>query len=125
MQSTHVQGYDKYTWLTVTISVLVLVTSSAGIFIKNTYAKESISWALQAIGQDMANIVSIPMFLACSYFANNNNKKESIKALTVWMGVMFFLVYAFAIYAFDIHYNSLFLVYVAFWVCHFIPCLEE
>lgn len=107
-------GKQPYTWLTITISALVLVTSSAGIFIKDTYAKESTSWALQATGQDIANIASIPILLVSAYYANSNNSKnnkELSKGLMVWIGVLLFINYAYAIYAFDVH-NSLFLFYV-------------
>ena len=31
----------------------------------------------------------------------------------IWSGVLLYLIYAFAIYAFDVHFNRLFLVYVA------------
>ena len=39
--------------------------------------------------------------------------KGSVKAFLVWSGVLLYLVYAYCIYAFDVHYNRLFLVYVA------------
>jgi hypothetical protein len=44
IESKNLEICAKYTCPTVTISVLVLVTSSAGILIKDTYAKESTSW---------------------------------------------------------------------------------
>lgn len=113
IEPKHRGNYGQYyTWLTVTISVLVLVTSGAGILIKHTYAKESTSWALQAIGQDMANLAAIPILLVSGFYASTNKEVLS-KGLIVWIGVLLFLNYAFVIYAFDVHYNSLFLVYVS------------
>ena len=48
------------------------------------------------------------LFIA-AYFVN----KGSVKAFLVWSGVLLYLIYAYVIYAFDVHFNSLFLVYVA------------
>lgn len=95
--------------LTLAISGLVVIASSLGVFAEQTYAKEVPSWAVQAIGQDIANLLSIPIFLGAASYA----RRGSTKGLTVWLGILLFLIYAFVIYAFDIHYNSLFLVYVA------------
>lgn len=98
-----------YTLLTVAIAVLVISVSSAGIFVTNTYAKETRSWALQAIGQDIVNIISIPIFIASGFFA----VRGSVRGLSVWLRILLFIIYAFVIYSFDVQYNSLFLAYVA------------
>jgi hypothetical protein len=39
--------------------------------------------------------------------------KGSVKAFLVWIGVLISLMYSYVIYAFAVHFNSLFLVYVA------------
>ncbi len=96
-------------WLSVIDAFLVLIASSTGIFLKSIYARETPSWALQGIGQDLINFVAVMVLLAAAYFVS----KESVKAFLVWSGVLLYLLYAYAIYAFDIHFNSLFLVYVA------------
>lgn len=99
-----------YMWLSVIIAFLVLIASSAGIFIESIYAHETLSWAIQSIGQDIANmLIAIPTLLIATYFVY----KQSVKAFLVWIGVLICLMYAYVIYAFDIHFNSLFLVYVA------------
>lgn len=97
-----------YTVLTPAIAALVVLASGAVIF-ADLYSREPVLWALQASGQDLANLASIPALLAAAYFAN----KGSMRALLVWMGVLLFLIYAYVIYAFDVQYNRLFLVYVA------------
>jgi hypothetical protein len=95
--------------LTLAIAVLVLIASSAGLFLNSLYARETTSWTVQTFGQDIANLVAaIALFIAV-YFVN----KGSVKAFLVWIGVLLALLYAYVIYAFDIHFNSLFLVYVA------------
>src|SRR6266496_3900482 len=96
-------------WLTLAIAILVIISSSAGLFIKSIYARETLSWMVQAYGQDIANLVAAAALLSAVYFVS----KGSVKAFLVWIGVLLSLLYPYVIYAFDIHFNSLFLVYVA------------
>ena len=96
-------------WLTVIDALLVLLASASGIFLKSIYARETPSWALQGIGQDIVNLVAVVVLFIAAYFVN----KGSVKAFLVWGGVLLYLLYAYLIYAFDVHFNSLFLVYVA------------
>ncbi len=96
-------------WLSVLIAFLVLIASSAGLFLKSLYARETMSWTVQAYGQDIANIVAAAALFIAVYFVS----KGSVKAFLVWIGVLIALIYPYIIYAFDIHFNSLFLVYVA------------
>src|ERR1700738_4571234 len=96
-------------WLSVIDALLVLLASVSGIFLKSVYARETPSWAVQGIGQDIVNLVAVMVLLIAAYFVNNG----SVKAFLVWSGVLLYLLYAYVIYAFDIHFNSLFLVYVA------------
>ena len=96
-------------WLSVLVAFLVLIASSAGLFLKSLYARETMSWTGQTFGQDIANLVAAVALFIAVYFVN----KGSVKAFLVWIGVLLALLYAYVIYAFDIHFNSLFLVYVA------------
>jgi hypothetical protein len=96
-------------WLSVLAAFLALVASLAGLFLKSTYAREVPSYALQSVGQDIENIVAAVTLLMMVYFVS----KGSVKALLVWMGVLLALIYSYVIYAFAVHFNSLFLVYVA------------
>src|SRR6202521_6257515 len=96
-------------WLSVIDALLVLLASASGIFLKSIYARETPSWAVQGIGQDIVNFVAVVVLFIAAYFVN----KGSVKAFLVWGGVLLYLLYAYVIYAFDVHFNSLFLVYVA------------
>lgn len=96
-------------WLSVIDALLVLLASASGIFLKSIYARETPSWAVQGISQDIVNIVAVVVLFIAVYFVS----KESVKALLVWSGVLLYLMYAYVIYAFDVHFNSLFFVYVA------------
>lgn len=94
--------------LSVVDALLVLIASASGILLKSIYARETPSWALQAIAQDIVNLVAVVVLCIAAYFVN----KGSVKAFLVWSGVLLYLLYAYAIYAFDVHFNRLFLVYV-------------
>jgi hypothetical protein len=96
-------------WLSILSALLVLIASSAGLFLTSIYARETMSWTVQAYGQDIANIAAAATLFIAVFFVN----KESVKAFLVWIGVLIALIYPYIIYAFDIHFNSLFLVYVA------------
>ncbi|GHO65425.1 hypothetical protein KSC_043170 [Ktedonobacter sp. SOSP1-52] len=96
-------------WLSVIDALLVLTASASGIFLKSIYARETPSWALQGIGQDIVNLVAVVVLCIATYFVN----RGSVKAFLVWSGVLLYLLYAYIIYAFALHFNSLFLVYVA------------
>jgi hypothetical protein len=96
-------------WLTPVIALLVILASSVGLFNKEIYSQEPLSWTLQAYGQDIANLVATAALLVATYFVG----RGSVRAYLVWVGVLLSLLYPYIIYAFDIQFNSLFLVYVA------------
>ena len=67
-------------WLSVIDALLVLLASASGIFLTNTYARETTSWAVQGIGQDIVNLVAVVVLFIAAYFVN----KGSVKAFLVW-----------------------------------------
>ncbi|MEN6343085.1 MAG: hypothetical protein ABFC89_11075 [Methanospirillum sp.] len=93
----------------VLVSVLVTITSLCGILLPQTYARETAAWAVQAVGQDCANLLVVVALLVSTYSVRNH----SLRGYLVWLGVCLYLVYAFAIYAFAVHFQFLFLAYVA------------
>lgn len=92
----------------VLVSVLVAITSLCGILLEQTYSRETPAWAVQAVGQDWANLAVVILLLAGTYFVWNH----SLRGYLVWLGAYLYLVYAFAIYAFAVHFQFLFLAYV-------------
>ncbi len=98
-----------YIYLSYLNAFFVTLTSLLGIFWKKTYIQETANWASQALGQDIANILVVIVLIISSYYLN----KKSLRAYFVWLGCYLYLLYAFAIYSFAIHFNYLFLVYVA------------
>src|SRR5262245_461030 len=99
-------------WLALSIAAafLMAVSSAAGICWPDVYARETPSWAAQGIGQDLVNLFIVaPALLACAYVAG----RGSIRAWLVWLGLLFYVTYSYLLYAVFVHFNSLFLVYVA------------
>lgn len=96
-------------WVSMLVAILVLLASGAGLLLTSTYARETTPWAIQAVAQDSANLVSVAVLVIAAYFVS----RGSARALLVWMGALLTLLYAYIIYAFAAHFNSLFLVYVA------------
>lgn len=96
-------------WLSVLVAILVLLASGAGLVSASIYARETMSWKLQTYGQDIANLVAVVALLLAVYFVN----RGSVTAFLIWVGILLALIYAYVIYAFALHFNSLFLLYVA------------
>jgi hypothetical protein len=96
-------------WLSVLAAILVLIASVAGLLLKSTYARETTSYALQGVAQDIVNSVAAVTMLMTAYLAG----RGSVRAFLVWLGVVLTVVYSYVIYAFAVHFNGLFPVYVA------------
>lgn len=97
-----------WVWLSILVSVLVTITSLFGILYEKTYSRDMDAWAIQAIGQDCANLAVVIILLASTYYT----AKQSLRGFLVWLGAYMYLIYAFAIYAFAVNFNFLFLAYV-------------
>jgi len=102
-------GKDKnILLLTIPLAFLTALASYAGVFLENTYSRETMNYAAQGIGQDAVNLFIVaPLLLISALFAYRRNKL----GLFIWSGALFYLVYSYTIYAFALHFNSLFLIY--------------
>ncbi len=99
-----------YIWLAVLISLLVTVASLLGVINSETYSQETINWALQAMAQDYINLfLVVPLLLVTTFYL----PKKALGAFLIWLGLLLYLVYSYALYSFFIHFGPLFLVYVA------------
>jgi hypothetical protein len=97
-------------WLTTPMVVLMALASAMGILVDDVYAKESASWAAQGVGQDIVNLLIVcPALAAAAYLA----ARGSLRARLVWMGLLIYVVYSYVLYSFFVHFNALFLAYVA------------
>jgi hypothetical protein len=96
--------------LSLLAGVLMVVVSAAGLFTATVYEKEHISWAAQGFGQDVINVFLVfPALLVCVYFI----RKNSLRAVLVWLGLLVYMTYSYVLYAFFMHFGSWFLVYIA------------
>ena len=99
-----------YVWLSWLAGFLAAVVSLLGIINPKTYSQETTNWALQAIAQDYINLFFVvPLLLITGFYV----QKKSLRAFLVWLGLLLYLIYSYVLYAFFIHFGSLFLVYVA------------
>jgi hypothetical protein len=91
------------------IAVLVSIACTGGIVLPVIYYKESVSWAAQGIGQDIATLgLAVPALLFSALYIG-----RSLRAMLIWMGVLIYIIYSYLLYAFFIHFGVMFPVYVA------------
>jgi hypothetical protein len=98
--------------LTLALAAAILMggASAAGIFLPFVYAKETPSWAAQGMGQDVVNlIVVLPAVAICIA----HGARGSLRAVLVLLGLLFYMIYSYVLYAFFVHFNALFPIYVA------------
>jgi hypothetical protein len=93
----------------VTAGVLAFVTSLLGLFTAWPYATETANWQLQAHGQDTGNLLAVGALLIGGLAL----RRGRLAGWVLWLGALLYLVYAFVIYAFGIHFGLLFPAYVA------------
>ena len=92
----------------VPLIIFIIIISYAGLFIPDTYAKETANWQAQAFGQDILDLYLItPLLLITSWFAYKRNRT----GLLLWAGIIVYLIYTFVLFAFAVHFNNLFIVY--------------
>lgn len=94
--------------ISLVISGLVALVSLIGIYSPDFYSRETTNWQLQSSAQDIIDLVLIvPALMVTSLLTFSNNKAATV----LWGGVLLYLAYTFVIYCFDVHFNSLFVIY--------------
>lgn len=95
-------------WLSLPLAALVIMASYFGIFTPDFYWQETENWQAQSIAQDWVDLVlAVPILVVASLLGYSGDRL----AQQVWGGTVLFLLYTFVIYCFDVHFNSLFVVY--------------
>jgi hypothetical protein len=94
------------------VAILLALVSLGGLRLPDVYARETPSWAIQAIAQDWFDItIAAPVIASTTALAVLGSRR----ARFVLCGALLFAAYTMAIYCFSIHLNALFLLYcVAF-----------
>lgn len=104
---------DIWLWLTVPIALLLAIAAGAGLFAGGLY-RDPAGLAAQAIGQDVITlVVALPALTISAYLAARGSRRARL----IWMGLLVYVVYTYASYAFGIRFNPLFLVYLALLGC--------
>jgi hypothetical protein len=92
------------------VAAMLALMSLAGLLAPSVYARETPAWTAQAIGQDWFDLlVAAPWIAFCAARARSRSYRWSV----LLAGAYAYTVYELFIYAFAIHFNSLFLVYCA------------
>jgi hypothetical protein len=100
---------DVWLWLTLPIAILLAIATTGGIFISGLY-RDNPYFTAQAVGQDFISLVVVlPTLVATAVLANRGSPHARI----IWLGGLIYLVYTYAVAAFEVNFNSFFLVYVA------------
>lgn len=91
------------------VMVVSLATASYyGAFVADTYIRDSASMGTQGMGQDVFDLfVVVPLLLIALAFTLRGSRT----AFLLLTGTVFYVLYSYVIYAFGVHFNSLFLVY--------------
>jgi len=94
--------------LSLPLAALVIFSSAIGIFTHDFYARETINWQVQSLGQDRIDLFLIaPILIISSLLAYRNNRSMNF----AWGGVLIYLIYTYSIFCFSVHFNRLFIVY--------------
>jgi hypothetical protein len=105
--------YDVWLRFTFPIVGLLAIASGIGVFFKGFY-RDTTYYSVMAVGQDFFSfIVVVPALALAALMAH----RTSFRALFVWLGIVIYLTYTYAIAAFDNQFNALFLVYVTLFGC--------
>jgi hypothetical protein len=104
---------DVWLLLSIPTAVLLLVAAGEGVFVSGLY-RDAPFFALQAVAQDFISLfVVLPTLVVSAWFA----ARRSDRGRLVWLGAIAYLVYSYAIDAFVVRFNSMFVVYVALLGC--------
>ena len=102
---------NTQSWLLLTVPIAVLLAVATGVeLLFDVFRGDSPYFVAQALGQDFVTLlVALPALVIGAVLAALGSDRGRL----VWLGVLVYLVYTYAIYAFHVRFNSLFLVYVA------------
>ena len=104
---------DVWLWLTVPISILLAIAAGGGVFISDLY-RDAPGIVAKAIVQDAITLViALPALIICAFLTSHGSQRARL----IWLGILVYVVYTYASYAFGIRFNPLFLIYVALLGC--------
>ena len=104
---------NGWLWLTIPITILLAIAAASGIFISGLY-RDTPSLVAQAIGQDAITLmIALPALATAAFLTSRGSQRARL----IWLGVLVYVAYTYASYAFGIRFNPLFLIYIALLGC--------
>jgi hypothetical protein len=95
--------------LSAALTILLVAASAGGLFIPGLY-RDPPDWIAQTRATDLVTLaVTVPGLAASMVLA----ARGSLAAQVTWLGMLGYSLYMYMVYAFDVAFNPLFLVYVA------------
>ena len=104
------EQFRQHQILSITIALIQLSASAAALITKDFYQR-SISISLRSAihGVDLVSLFAAAVLIASILLAKNG----SVRAFMVWPGLLFYILYTNAIFAFDGVYTGFFFLYIA------------
>ncbi len=97
-------------YYSILMAVLIAVTAIFGLFVPDTYQRETANWAAQAKAENWIDLaILFPGLIISSLLAY----RKSAVARLCRLGLILYTMYAFILYGFAVHFNFLFPAYVA------------
>jgi hypothetical protein len=97
-------------WLSLATAGLMAVASIVGIAMDAIWARETVAWRVQGLGQDWVDLVVVVPWLVVAAIAV---LRGSRRAQLLLAGGLVYTAYSFVIYVFAVRFNALFLIYCA------------
>jgi hypothetical protein len=96
--------------LSLGVAVITIIVSLMNLLYAPILLKETASARAQVIGQDLVNLIlGVPVL----YLSMNHSERGSLKARTIWLGLLAYFAYTFLSYCVIFKLNQGFLVYTA------------
>lgn len=89
-------------------ATLVAIAALGGILAPATYARETPIWRTEGIGQDWASlVVDVPWLVGAASCVLRGSRRGRL----LLASALVYTAYTYAVYALDVHFNALFLIY--------------
>lgn len=106
--SAQIKNDRTILFLTLSLTILIAISASCGLLIKDMYRLEDQNWKIQAVAQDLVDLyIIMPVLLLSGILSYRGNGFFFF----CFGGTVLFLMYTYAIYCFSVHFNALFPVY--------------
>lgn len=101
---------NPFIWFTIPLVLLQTLVALVGVFSKNFYSRDTLTFASAIRGTDIVSLVVIvPLLLFCL----SRIRKNSKPAYILWLGTSGIIAYNYTIASFNVRFNPLFLAYTA------------